>query len=152
VSDHPGTLTEFPLGVNGIHPMPRVLCFENGIDYGGEPLNAACQNFHSQTALHDLGLYEALFMLVLVGVFRRLGRRARPPGFFLGWLAISYAVVRFGLDFLRSPFGPDVRYDIGALPGLTPAQYFCIALFFTGLWALNRQWPLMTDAQRVPKG
>jgi len=152
VSDHPGTLSQFPLAVKGIHPMPRVLCLENGIDYGGEPLNASCQAFHEQTALHDLGLYEALFVLALFAVFRRLGRSQRRPGFFLGWLAISYAVVRFGLDFLRSPYGPDVRYELGPLPPLTPAQMFCVALFFTGLWVLNRQWQLTTDAQRVSKG
>jgi len=152
VSDHPGTLSEFPLAVRGIHPMPRVLCLENGIDYGGEPLNAACEQFHAQTALHDLGLYEALFMGALSIVFLLLNRSQRRPGFFLGALAVAYGSVRFFLDFLRSPYGPDVRYEIGPLPPLTPAQFFCLALFVLGLWVINCNWHLNPDAQRVPKG
>jgi len=152
VSDHPGTVSEFPLAVHGIHPMPRVLCLENGIDYGGEPLNAVCQQFSAQTALHDLGLYEALFMALLAGAFFWLGRTPRRPGFFLGFLAVAYAVVRFFLDFLRSTYGPDVRYELGFLPGLTPSQFFCLGLFFVGFWILSRNWSLKSDARRVPKG
>jgi phosphatidylglycerol:prolipoprotein diacylglycerol transferase len=152
VSDHPGIVSEFPLAVHGIHPMPRVLCFENGIDYGGEPLNAACQQFYSQTALHDLGLYEALFMALLASAFYLLGRKTRRPGFFMGFLAVAYGLVRFLLDFLRSPYGPDVRYEAPFLPALTPSQFFCVGLFCVGLWILSRNWALIPDAGRVPKG
>jgi phosphatidylglycerol:prolipoprotein diacylglycerol transferase len=152
VSDHPGTLSDFPLAVRGIHPMPRVLCLENGIDYGGEPLNTACQAFHNQTALHDLGLYEALFMGALAGVFGLLNRAPRRPGFFLGLLALSYGTVRFFLDFLRSPYGPDVRYQLGPFPPFTPAQFFCLGLVVLGFWVINCNWGLKQDAQHVLKG
>ena len=152
VSDHPGLLSEFPLAVKGIHPMPKVLCFENGVDYGGAELSPACQELVANTSLHDLGLYEALFVGGLFLVFLKLGKSPKPPGFFLGWLAVSYGFVRFFLDFLRSEYGPDVRYELAGLPALTPAQIFCVVLFGVGLMVLKRDWSLNLDAERVPKG
>ena len=152
VGDHPGLVTDFPLAVKGIHPMPRVLCFEHGVDYGGAELSPECSELVSEVALHDLGLYEALFVGSLFLVFRSLGQRPRRPGFFLGWLAVSYGVVRFFLDFLRSEYGPDVRYRVADLPALTPAQFFCLALIGVGIWVLRKDWGLNMDAERVPKG
>lgn len=152
VGDHPGLVTEFPLGVKGIHPMPKVLCFERGVDYGGAELSPECAELVSEVALHDLGLYEALFVGVLFLVFRRLGQQHRRPGFFLGWLAVSYGVVRLALDFLRSDYGPDVRYSLLGIPPLTPAQFFCIGLLGLGFYILRKDWGLNMDAERVPKG
>ena len=152
VSDHPGLVSDFPLAVKGIHPMPKVLCFERGVDYGGTELSPECAELVAEVSLHDLGLYEALFVGTLFLVFRRLGRRSRRPGFFLGWLAVSYGSCRFFLDFLRSEFGPDVRYELWGTPALTPAQYFCLGLVALGIYVLRKDWGLNMDAECVPKG
>jgi phosphatidylglycerol:prolipoprotein diacylglycerol transferase len=72
IHDHPGTLTNFVLGVK----------YPDGVR-------------------HDLGLYEALVMGVVAVVFLVLSRKARPQGFYLGLFAVLYAVPRFFLDFLR---------------------------------------------------
>ncbi|MCK6527351.1 prolipoprotein diacylglyceryl transferase [Myxococcota bacterium] len=105
VHDHPGTPTEFWLGVHGICP-------------GGSPTQAC----------HDLGLYDALISAGIAAVFAVLGRRPRFVGFFLGWLAVAYGLIRFGLDFLRAV---DARYL-----GLTPAQYLSALLVLVGLAVL----------------
>jgi phosphatidylglycerol---prolipoprotein diacylglyceryl transferase len=77
---------------------------------------------------HNLGLDEALYTMVLAGVFALLGRRKRVPGFYLGLLPILYAPFRFAVDFLRQK---DVRYG-----GLTPGQWGCFALVALGIGIL----------------
>lgn len=77
-------------------------------------------------ARHDLGLDELLFTLVMTAILFWYRRKPRPPGHVIALLALMYAPVRFGLDFLRATdFGrPDQRYA-----GLTPAQWACLATF-----------------------
>ncbi len=113
--DHPGTITEFWLGVRG-------MC-----DAGATP-SVAC---------HDLGLYEALYILCVFGLFWVLDKKPRPSGFFLGLLPLLYGTARFCFDFLRQV---DVRYY-----GLTPAQYVAVGLVITGAVVLY----LRRDAPRV---
>ncbi len=67
-----------------------------------------------------------LYTVVLAGALWLLNRKKRFPGFVVSFLAVTYAPVRFGLDFLRTV---DKRYL-----GLTPGQYFSIALFLLGIW------------------
>ena len=68
---------------------------------------------------HDLGLYEFLFLaLVLIPVFVVVDRRKGPEAPF-GFLFVGlYMPVRFGLDFLRVA---DATYA-----GLTPAQWVAL--------------------------
>ncbi|HXJ22570.1 MAG TPA: prolipoprotein diacylglyceryl transferase [Polyangia bacterium] len=93
--DHPGHKTSFFLSV----------------DYPGGPR-------------HDLGLDELLFTIVMTVILFRYARKPRPPGHVIALLALMYAPVRFGLDFLRATdYGrPDQRYA-----GMTPAQWACLA-------------------------
>lgn len=96
---------------------------------------------------HNLGLEEALLTIVLAGFFFFAERRRpRPTGWFVAWLALLYAPVRFLLDGLRIG---DTRYF-----GLTPAQYGSIALFVVGAalasWA-SRQGPQNNDDAQLPK-
>ncbi len=96
---------------------------------------------------HELGLYEAALTVPMVVLFFWLGRKDRPPGFFMGLFFTLYAPIRFGLDFLRNQdlANADARYV-----GLTPAQWAMIALGLAGVgvmvWALRRPrfepWPL----------
>jgi phosphatidylglycerol:prolipoprotein diacylglycerol transferase len=76
---------------------------------------------------HDLGLYELGLLLVLLSVSTLLLRTPRRPGWFVAFIAVSYAAPRFFLDFLRRT-ASDPRYD-----GLTPAQWSCIATVVIGL-------------------
>jgi phosphatidylglycerol---prolipoprotein diacylglyceryl transferase len=83
----------------------------------------------------DLGMLEMLLTIPLAAAFLLLRRSPRPPGFFVGALALAYAPVRFGLDFLRARDTPlaDPRYA-----GLTPAQWACVPLALLGAVMLVR--------------
>jgi phosphatidylglycerol---prolipoprotein diacylglyceryl transferase len=94
--DHPGTVTDFWLGVHGICKP----------DQGKE------------VACHDLGLYEALWSITMFGLFTWMDRaRAWKPGTFVLTLGMLYGPFRFYLDFFR-PEVTDNRWF-----GYTPAQY-----------------------------
>jgi len=109
--DHPGGVTTFPLAFS--LESPAALDYVRGVyDAAGLPLpqDAPTMGFH------DLGLYEFLFLaLVVVPLFAFWNRRRRPVGFYLVAFAVLYLPVRFCLDMLRVA---DARYV-----GLTPAQW-----------------------------
>jgi phosphatidylglycerol:prolipoprotein diacylglycerol transferase len=88
------------------------------------------QRYSDHVVRHNLGLYEALATVPLVIAFQWLGRKPRPPGFFVGWLALAYAPMRFLLDTLR---WDDARYF-----GFTPGQYGSLALAAVGFAILYR--------------
>ncbi len=70
----------------------------------------------------DLGLYESILGFLLFIIFGLLFKRLTKirSGFVMIWSALSYAVARFFLDFLRATDlpGSDARYF-----HLTPAQW-----------------------------
>jgi phosphatidylglycerol:prolipoprotein diacylglycerol transferase len=78
----------------------------------------------------DLGFLELLFSLALSVVFVGLWRRAPPRGTYTAVACLTYAPVRFGLDFLRAEpaLGGDARYAL-----LTPGQWASIVVFVIGL-------------------
>lgn len=84
---------------------------------------------------HDLGFYEAIWWGVILVIFQILDRKPRRRGFYVGLIPILYAPARFTFDFFRVPYdlGGDARYL-----GLTPAQYFSIAIFVIGAIWLRR--------------
>lgn len=104
VHDHPGLVSHFFLAVDNYNEegLPR----------------------------HDLGLYEVIWSAVAVALVLWLGKRKLPRGFFMAFIPIFYAPVRFGLDYLREvpAHGGDVRYF-----GFTPGQYGAIAMFIAGV-------------------
>ena len=103
--DHPGTATEFWLGVQGI-----------------------CQGDQPGLACHDMGLYEALWSLSVFGLFTVMDRaRTFVPGFYVVLLGTLYGPVRFGMDFLR-PESTDPTYW-----GFTPGQYGAALITLVGL-------------------
>jgi phosphatidylglycerol:prolipoprotein diacylglycerol transferase len=73
IHDHPGTLTDFVLGVE----------------------------YADGSVRHDLGLYLSLIGFATGGVFLWLNRKNRRPGFWFGSYMVIEGVARFGLDFLR---------------------------------------------------
>ena len=102
VHDHPGSITDFPLAVDNF------------------PYNGVIG------PRHDLGFYEVLWSAVVVPLFLWLDRKPRPYGFYLSWICILYAPVRFGLDFLREA---DKTYE-----GLTPGHYSSLVTMGLGAW------------------
>jgi len=108
--DHPGTPTDFWLGVHGMCP-------------GGD----------QTVACHDMGLYEALWSLGMYLVFRFMDRVPRTVGLYAPLLGAAYAPVRFAMDFLR-PETTDARYL-----GFTPAQYWSVVFFGVAVWILVKR-------------
>jgi len=74
IHDHPGTATDFFLGVQ----------YPDGI------------------TRHDHGLYLSINGLILAIVFYFLSRKQRPVGTYIAVFSIWYGIVRFYLDFYRS--------------------------------------------------
>lgn len=106
--DHPGTVTNFWLGVYGI-----------------------CQPSGSRSiACHDMGLYEALWSLSMFGLFNLLDARPLKPGTLVLALGTAYGPLRFAMDWFRPEY-TDVRYG-----GFTPGQYWSAVLTLVCLGAL----------------
>jgi phosphatidylglycerol:prolipoprotein diacylglycerol transferase len=105
--DHPGTPSDFLLAVEGI-----------------------CKSDSAGVACHDLGLYEALWSLMMFGLFKAMDRVPRIPGIYPLILGTVYGPVRFGMDYLR-PLSTDVRYL-----GFTPGQYWSTIFFLVCVYFL----------------
>lgn len=119
VHDHVGRETDFFLG----------MYFPEGT------LRLASGEIAPASVRHELGLYEAIYTLIIAGTFWALGRRDRPPGYFLALWCLMYAPARFGLDFLRNT---DLSYQDARYLGLTPGHYASIFMFLLGLWLWSR--------------
>lgn len=74
IHDHPGTATDFILGVK----------YPDGV------------------VRHDHGLYLSINAFLMATVFFILARRPRPVGTYIAIFSIWYGVVRFILDFYRA--------------------------------------------------
>lgn len=114
VHDHIGAVTTFPFAMD----------FDRGFAWwaAGDP--------YVQGVRHELGLYEAAYMVPVCLLFWWLGQQRRPPGFFLGLFAVTYAPVRFAMDFLRNQ---DLTFQDARYAGLTPAQFGMVAMFVAGV-------------------
>ena len=135
VHDHVGSKTTFPLAMD----------FDNPMFGTGDPAPWA------DGVRHELGLYEAAFMVAVSTLFWALGKKDRPPGYFVGMFGVVYAPVRFLLDFLRNT---DLKYQDVRYFGLTPAQYGAIIMFCLAAWLLaSRDYkgftPLPMDGGKV---
>ncbi len=83
----------------------------------------------------DLGLLELMFTIILAGLLALTWRRKLTTGSYIAVVSLSYAPVRFAMDFLRirDTESSDPRYG-----HFTPAQWACIALFVFGLVIVRR--------------
>jgi phosphatidylglycerol:prolipoprotein diacylglycerol transferase len=91
-------------------------------------------------ARFDLGLLEMLLTIPLMLAFLHLARKPRPWGFFAAIACISYAPLRFALDFLRErdPVPGDIHGAIDVRYFyLTPAQWECFAMLTLGVLLLR---------------
>ena len=107
-------------------------------------------------ARHDLGLYEFLYTLILLGFLAWLTRKPWRTGAVMITVLLTYSPLRFVLDFLRATDRDfvDPRYL-----GLTPAQYGVAIMFAVGLylvWAQRKYgWAMQSplwgpDASPLP--
>ena len=157
VHDHVGSLTRFPLGMNfdeGLYIWQpdgggaiNVRYYEGQevhttasslLDSLGATLTTGDPARWADGVRHELGLYEAAFMIPIMILWVWLGRKDRVPGFFTCLFALLYLPVRFGLDFLRNVdlANQDLRWV-----GLTPAQWGCVILFIVAAAFLaTRPW------------
>jgi phosphatidylglycerol:prolipoprotein diacylglycerol transferase len=109
--DHPGRITTFPFAIS-LKSTAAQAYIQNVYTAAGRALPDAI----TAMGFHDLGLYECVFLaVVVIPAFSYWDRRRRVPGFYLVAFAILYLPVRFGLDALRVA---DVRYF-----RLTPGQW-----------------------------
>jgi phosphatidylglycerol:prolipoprotein diacylglycerol transferase len=83
----------------------------------------------------DLGLLELMFTVILAGLLALTWRKKLTTGSYIAVVSLSYAPVRFAMDFLRirDTESADPRYGT-----FTPAQWACIALFVLGLVIVRR--------------
>ena len=102
---------------------------------------------HGTVSRYDLGLLELMFAVILSFFVVLTWRYKVKTGTYVVVTALSYAPVRFVLDFFRRDDGPNSETRYGAL---TPAQFYCIALFVFGLVMLFVVIRMKTDpAERL---
>lgn len=119
----------------------RLGCFV-AFDHPGAPTDFALgQRYQDGIVRHNLGLEEALYTILVAAALAWFARSRRPPGFFVGALALMYAPFRFTLDFLRHV---DVRYF-----GFTPGQYGSLAVVAIGVLILLRAGQMRAAPARV---
>lgn len=124
--DHPGMVTDFPLGVSLATPKARAY-IASYYEYAGRLADLPPPARMARMGFHDLGWYEFLYtLIVIVPAFLVLDRRRRRPGFHVLAFIFLYVPARFALDFLRLA---DARYL-----GLTPAQYAAIGALAAAVW------------------
>lgn len=117
--DHPGRVTSFPLAVS-LDRLEAQQYVRTIYARANREAELPPSRELADLGFHDLGLYEFLYLLVVVvPIVVLAGKRKRPPAFFLALFTALYMPVRFALDFLRVS---DARYA-----GFTPAQWLAVA-------------------------
>ncbi len=149
VHDHPGKIVEAGTFL-AVGPWP-CRCPEG-------PALPDCCSAAQEVWRWDLGLLEFLVILGLtLFIYFVWDWRKAAPGRLTGLIAIVYGPARFLFDFLReSEAGrgvstPDLRYL-----GLTPAQYFSLAIFAAGVYLMVRKpkasdFEWARDSERIRK-
>lgn len=114
--DHPGDVTDFALAM----PYP-----------GSDKVSPGVR--------HNLGMYEAIWAMVVSGFFYLQRKRAHFSGWYLSMTLLMYMPFRFALDFMRAE---DKRYF-----GFTAGQFAAVVLMAAGV-ALFYQRKKVNDIQQ----
>jgi len=90
---------------------------------------------HGEHPQFDMGLLELMFTVIVAAAFALTWKKRLTTGTYVAATALSYAPVRFAMDFLRlrDVDQADPRYG-----DLTPAQWMCLVLFAFGILMLGR--------------
>jgi prolipoprotein diacylglyceryltransferase len=105
-----------------------------GVDFPAERVRWLLPEMSGATVrLHDVGLEELLALLPLVAVAIVLAVRRPRAGTLAIFVALSYAILRFGLDYLRLPEA-EPRHAM-----LTAGQWSCVVLALAAVIALVRR-------------
>lgn len=104
-----------PLG----QALGRVGCFIGGCCYG-QPLDEASPLRSLSLVSHPAQLYEGALDLTVAVTLFAIRKQPRAPGLLFRYYLLSYAAVRFVLDFFRG----DEKQLLGPL---SYAQWFCLA-------------------------
>jgi len=158
--DHPGTATNFVLGVHCrpveghtlelpgwmIADMWKVTdlgpprldwgpCAESGLSAATSIHDTVPALYENMTlACHDMGFYEALLSGGTFLLFLLLDRRPMVPGVYPLLIGVTYGPARFLMDFLR-PESTDGRYL-----SLTPGQWGSILVFAVSAYFLWKRF------------
>ena len=99
--------------------LGRIGCFLGGCCYG-RPLDetSPLRNLHLVT--HPAQLYEAVLDFAVAGTLFAIRKQPRAPGLLFRYYLLSYAVIRFVMDFFRG----DEKQVLGPL---SYAQWFVLA-------------------------
>lgn len=80
-----------------------------------ETLGLANVSEYAPMFRHDLGFYEFLWWIVIVGIVLYVDRKPRRKGIYTALVPLIYAPMRFFLDFFRLwPIPEDGSYDVPA--------------------------------------
>jgi len=117
----------------------RLGCFFAGCCYGKESSLPWAVKFSNHDALAPLGIglhptqiYEALGNLGIFFALKYFNSKEHKSGIILGYYAVSYAALRFLVEFLR---GDDRG---GLIFSLSPSQATAIIVLFVGLAVICR--------------
>jgi phosphatidylglycerol:prolipoprotein diacylglycerol transferase len=127
VHDHPGRLASAASWLTVAWPTGP----DDGIVHALGPLRYV----YGSTSRYDLGLIECVLTIPLALAFTMIWKRRVPLGFYTAVVCLTYAPVRFALDFLRVTDVPEADRRYGSL---TFAQWFCIAMFGAGIAVVAR--------------
>ncbi len=127
VHDHPGRLAASGSWLALAWPTGP----EDGLVHALGPLRYV----YGSTSRYDLGLIEAFLTIPLALALATTWRRPVRLGSYSAVVCLTYAPVRFVLDFLRATDVPeaDRRYA-----SLTFAQWFCVGMFAAGVAVVVR--------------
>ena len=130
VHDHPGRLATPSSPFALAWPLNE----GDGVHHVFGPLHIVTGG---STARYDLGLLEAMVLVVLAGAFVCVwpAQKRMATGVFTAIACMSYGGIRFFLDMLRISDGPDA--ELRHL-GLTFAQYWSLAMVALGAFLLLR--------------
>jgi phosphatidylglycerol:prolipoprotein diacylglycerol transferase len=127
VHDHPGRLASAGCWLALAWPTDP----GDGVVHALGPLRYV----YGSTSRYDLGLIECVVTIPLAVGLAMTWRRRMAQGFYTAVVCLTYAPVRFALDFLRVTDLPESDRRYG---GLTFAQWFCIGLFAVGVAVVAR--------------
>lgn len=142
-----GATKQMPRYVNAIvpciplgHAIGRLGCFFAGCCYGAPYEGPFAVTFPAIGLTHSVfpvQALEALLNVLLFVVLLIISIKKNKPFFTLSLYLVSYALLRFALEFLR---GDEIR---GFASGLSTSQWISLALFLVGLallrWTSNNK-------------